>query len=128
MSSARGRTVISSAAIRAAVNGDAQAIGSLSAHLDAAAGRMLSRLRVRSPGGRQVERDELRQEVMLRVVRNLPRFVDGSGGQLIDWLCRIVRNCHADTFDELAVRPDLPSLDCHPRPSRVRVCYPAAST
>lgn len=128
MSSARRRTVISSAAIRAAVNGDAEAIGSLSAHLDAAANRMLNRLQVRSPAGRQVERDELRQEVMLRVVPHVPRFVNGSEGQLIDWLCRIVRNCHADTFNELAVRPDFPSLDCHPRPSRVRACYPAAST
>lgn len=121
MSSARRRTVISSAAIRAAVNGDAQAIGSLSAHLDAAARRMLNRLRVRSPAGRQVERDDLRQQRMPRVALHLPRFVDGSGEQLIDWHCRIVRNCDAHRFDDLAVLPHFPSFDSNLL-STPRVC------
>ena len=87
---------ISASEIRAAVNGDREAFSRLCSTLDAIAGQMSMRLRCRSSPSLHVDWSDLQQEVMLRVARHLPQFRGSTGGQLVTWLHRLVKNCFAD--------------------------------
>jgi RNA polymerase sigma-70 factor (ECF subfamily) len=106
MSGAGRGSPIPSEEIRAAVSGDRDALASLSAKVEAAAKRMLGRLRRRIPSGARVDWEDLCQVVMLRVTRHLPRFRGTTGGQLINWLRELVRNCFADAICGQPVHAD----------------------
>jgi RNA polymerase sigma-70 factor (ECF subfamily) len=104
VSAAEAGERISREAIARARAGEATATSELMCRLEAAAGRLLARQRRRSPMAKNLDWDDVRQTVMLRVIRHWPGFRGESGAELIAWLRRLVRNCVVDAMASESTR------------------------
>lgn len=87
---------ISSAEILAAKAGEPEARAALMEKVALIVDGMLLRLRKASRDRRQMDWAALHQDVLVQVLRLLPRFHGTDGGQLVAWLSRIVNSRHQD--------------------------------
>ncbi|MCC6785254.1 MAG: hypothetical protein IT457_20560 [Planctomycetes bacterium] len=87
---------ISSAEILAAKAGEPEARAALMAKVALIADGMLRRLRKASRDRRQMDWAALHQDVLVQVIRLLPRLRGTDGGQLVAWIWRIANSRHQD--------------------------------
>ncbi len=88
--------MISSEEILAAKAGDPEAVAELMKKAEPIAERLRMRLRGATRNRERIDWAGLHQDVMLQVLRLLPRFRGTHGGQLVAWLQRIVNSRHQD--------------------------------
>lgn len=93
---------IAAGVIRAAQQGDPEAIHSLITDATSIVAGILSALRASGVCGRGIDVDDLRQEILLHVLYGLPFLRAEDGGQFVAWLRRIVSARICDEYRRMS--------------------------
>lgn len=90
--------IVSPEEISAARTGDPDARDTLMAKIGPIVDRLVARRGRTSRTQESLDREDLRQDVLLRVLSSLPTFAGVGGGQLVGWLAAVVRTVHLDAL------------------------------